>query len=115
LLEDKTQELPHTGPSTWYRSSNKDGRIFFIKIVSRTFPDKEAHKRDPRKQMEKDHQSYHQTIPENRLTPFQMGFNMQVVMDPTKAQTKYSWMWTLLEWTNITRHDLITRNLLPKP
>jgi hypothetical protein len=24
--------------------SNKDGRIFFIKIVSHTFPDKEAHK-----------------------------------------------------------------------
>jgi hypothetical protein len=25
--------------------SNKDGRIFFIKLVSHTFPDKEAHKR----------------------------------------------------------------------
>jgi hypothetical protein len=25
--------------------SNKDGRIFFIKIISHTFPDKEAHKR----------------------------------------------------------------------
>jgi hypothetical protein len=24
--------------------TNKDGRIFFIKIVSHTFPDKEAHK-----------------------------------------------------------------------
>jgi hypothetical protein len=25
--------------------SHKDGRIFFIKVVSHTFPDKEAHKR----------------------------------------------------------------------
>jgi hypothetical protein len=25
--------------------SKKDGRIFFIKIISHTFPDKEAHKR----------------------------------------------------------------------
>jgi hypothetical protein len=25
--------------------SNEDGRIFFIKLVSHTFPDKEAHKR----------------------------------------------------------------------
>jgi hypothetical protein len=25
--------------------SNKDGRLFFIKLVSHTFPDKEAHKR----------------------------------------------------------------------
>jgi hypothetical protein len=25
--------------------SNKDGRIFFVKIFSHTFPDKEAHKR----------------------------------------------------------------------
>jgi hypothetical protein len=47
--------------------------------------------------------------------PFQMGFNMQVVTCPAKAQTKYGGLCTLLEWTNITRHDLITRNLWPKP
>jgi hypothetical protein len=40
---------------------------------------------------------------------------MQVVMGPAKAQTKYGWMCTLLEWTYITRHDLITRNFWPKP
>jgi hypothetical protein len=44
-----------------------------------------------------------------------MGFNMQAVTGPTKAQTKYSWICTLLEWTNITRQDLITCNLWPKP
>jgi hypothetical protein len=65
--------------------------------------------------MEKYHQSYHQTIPENRLTPFQTGFNMQVVTGPTKAQTQYGCLCTLLEWTNITHHNLITRNLWPKP
>jgi hypothetical protein len=47
--------------------------------------------------------------------PFQMGFNMQVVTGTTKAQTKYSWICTLLEWTHITRHDIITRKLWPKP
>jgi hypothetical protein len=40
---------------------------------------------------------------------------MQVVTGPTKSQTKYGWLCTLLEWTNITCHDLITRNLWPKP
>jgi hypothetical protein len=47
--------------------------------------------------------------------PFQMGFNMQVVTGPAKAHKKYGWLCTLLEWTNITRHDLITRNLWPTP
>jgi hypothetical protein len=47
--------------------------------------------------------------------PFQMGFNMQVVSGSTKVQTKYGWLCTLLEWTNITRHDLITCNPWPKP
>jgi hypothetical protein len=47
--------------------------------------------------------------------PFQAGFNMQVVTGPLKSQTKYGWLCTLLEWTNITRHDLITHNLWPKP
>jgi hypothetical protein len=40
---------------------------------------------------------------------------MQVVTGPEKAQTKYGWLCTLLEWTNITRHNLITRNIWPKP
>jgi hypothetical protein len=40
---------------------------------------------------------------------------MQVVTGPTKSQTKYGWICTLLEWTHITRHHLITRNLWPKP
>jgi hypothetical protein len=40
---------------------------------------------------------------------------MQVVLGPTKLQTKFGWICTLLEWTNITRHNLITRNLWPKP
>jgi hypothetical protein len=40
---------------------------------------------------------------------------MQVVTGPAKAQTKYGWLCTLLELTNITRHDIITRNLWPKP
>jgi hypothetical protein len=40
---------------------------------------------------------------------------MQVVTGPPKAQTAYDWLCTLLEWTNITHHDLITRNLWPKP
>jgi hypothetical protein len=32
-----------------------------------------------------------------------------------KLQTKYGWLCTLFEWTNSTRHDLITRNIWPKP
>jgi hypothetical protein len=44
-----------------------------------------------------------------------MGFNMQVVLGPTKVQTKYGWLCSLLECTNITRHDLITRHIWPKP
>jgi hypothetical protein len=46
--------------------------------------------------------------------PFQTGFNMHVATGPTKVQTKYGWLCTLLKWTNITRHNLITRNLWPK-
>jgi hypothetical protein len=44
-----------------------------------------------------------------------MGFNMKVVSGPTKVQTNYGWLCTLLEWTNSTRHNLITRNLWPTP
>jgi hypothetical protein len=61
------------------------------------------------------HQRYHQTIPENRLTPLNTGFNMLVLTGPAKTQTKYGWLCTLLEWTNTTRHIYFTCNLWPKP
>jgi hypothetical protein len=38
LTHDIDASMP-TGPS------HKDGRLFFIKLVSHTFPDKEAHKK----------------------------------------------------------------------
>jgi hypothetical protein len=47
--------------------------------------------------------------------PFNTRFNMIVVQDPSTTDTKYKWLCILLEWTNSTRHDLITRNLWPKP
>jgi hypothetical protein len=47
--------------------------------------------------------------------PFNTGFNMHIVMGPIKTQTKYGWLCILLEWTNNTRHALITHNLWPKP
>jgi hypothetical protein len=127
--------------------SNKDGCIFFVKLVSHTFPDKESHKRiiyeyilkleitesnnmegfqrELRRHIKQydviqgrewkkitNHiiRQYHKIDP----PPFHMGFNMQVVTGPAKAQRKYGWICTLLKWTNITRHDLITRNLWPK-
>jgi hypothetical protein len=40
---------------------------------------------------------------------------MIIVRGPSALNTKYGWLCILLEWTNRTRHDLITRNLLPKP
>jgi hypothetical protein len=40
---------------------------------------------------------------------------MKIITGPKKLQTKYGWLCTLLKWTNCTRHDLITRNLWPKP
>jgi hypothetical protein len=40
---------------------------------------------------------------------------MLVITGPAKPQMKYGWLCTLLEWTNTTHHDLITRNLWPKP
>jgi hypothetical protein len=36
-------------------------------------------------------------------------------MLPLWRTPKYGWLCTLLEWTNTTRHDLITRKLWPKP
>jgi hypothetical protein len=46
---------------------------------------------------------------------FNTGFNMIIVRGKSTADTKYGWLCILLEWTNSTRHDLITRNLWPKP
>jgi hypothetical protein len=40
---------------------------------------------------------------------------MIIVQGPSTADTKYGWICILLELTNSTRHDLITRNLWPKP
>jgi hypothetical protein len=65
--------------------------------------------------MEEDHKPYHQAIPENILTPFNTGFNILVITGLATTQTKYGWLCTLLEWTNTTRHDLITHNIWPKP
>jgi hypothetical protein len=47
--------------------------------------------------------------------PFNTGFNMLVVTGPSTTQTIYGLLCVILEWTNNTRHDLITRNLWPKP
>jgi hypothetical protein len=47
--------------------------------------------------------------------PFNTGFNMIIARGPSTADTKYGWLCILLEWTNSTRHDLITHNLWPKP
>jgi hypothetical protein len=65
--------------------------------------------------VEENNQPHHQTIPENRLTPLKTGFNMLFVTGPAKTQTTYGWLCALLEWTNTTRHDLITHNLCPTP
>jgi hypothetical protein len=40
---------------------------------------------------------------------------MIIVRGPSASDTKYGWLCILLDWTNSTRHDLITRNLWPKP
>jgi hypothetical protein len=47
--------------------------------------------------------------------PFNTGFNMLVATGPSPTHTKYGWLCVLLKWTNSTHHDLITRNLWPKP
>jgi hypothetical protein len=128
--------------------SNKDGRIFFIKLISHTLPDKEAHKqiiyeyilkleitesnnmegfqRDLRrhiKQYDAIQGSEWKKITNHIIRqyhkidspPFNTKFDMLVVTGPAKTQTKYGWLCTLLECTNTTRHDLITRNIWPKP
>jgi hypothetical protein len=47
--------------------------------------------------------------------PFNTGFNMIIVQGPSASDTKYGWLCILLDWTNSTRHDLITHNQGPKP
>jgi hypothetical protein len=47
--------------------------------------------------------------------PFNTGFNVIFVQGPSASDTKYGWLCILLDWTNSTRHDLIKRNLWPKP
>jgi hypothetical protein len=116
---------------------NRDGHIFFINIVSHTFPDKEAHKRITLEYIIKleitesnSMEGQYYTIQGNdfkKITnhivrkyhniesaPFQTGFNMITVTGP-KLQLKYGWLCTLLEWTNSMRHDRITQNIWPKP
>jgi hypothetical protein len=140
LARDIETSMP-TGPS------NKDGRIFFIKIVSHTFPDKESHtriiyeyilkleiiesnkvegfQREPMRHIKQYNaiQGNEWKMITNHLIhqyhtidspPFQTGFNMIILTGP-KLQMKYKWLCTLLEWTNTTYNDLITRNLWHKP
>jgi hypothetical protein len=128
--------------------SHKDGRLFFIKLVSHTFPDKEAHKqiiyeyivklkitesnnmesftrelRRQIKQYDAIQGSEWKKITNHIIRkyqkidspPFNAGFNMIILRGPSSSDTKYGWLCILLEWTNGTRHDLITRNLWPKP
>jgi hypothetical protein len=144
-----TTELTHaidasmpTGPS------HKDRRLFFIKLVYHTLPDKESHKRIIYKYileleiMESDNmESFTRELSRHikqydaikgsewkKITnhiirkyqkiyspPFNTGFNMIIVRGPSASDTKYGWLCILLEWTNSTHHDLITRNLWPKP
>jgi hypothetical protein len=46
--------------------------------------------------------------------PFNAGFKMIIVRGPSTTYTKYGWLCILLEWTNSTRHYIITRNIWPK-
>jgi hypothetical protein len=128
--------------------SHKDGRIYLIKLVSHTFPDKEAHKRiiyeyilklkiTESNNMESFKRELRQHIKQydaisgsewKKITnhiirqyqkidsqPFNTGFNMIIVQGPSVSDTKYGWLCIFLDWTNSTRHDLITHNLWPKP
>jgi hypothetical protein len=47
--------------------------------------------------------------------PFNTGFNMIIVQGQSASDTKYGWLCILLDWTNSSRHDPITRNIWPKP
>jgi hypothetical protein len=128
--------------------SHKDGRIYFIKLVSHPFPDKEAHKRIIYEYVLKleitesnNIRSFTREIRRHikqydaisgsewkKITnhiirqyqkidsqPLNTGFNMIIVKGTSASDTKYEWPCILLEWTNITRNDIITRNLWPKP
>jgi hypothetical protein len=144
-----TTDLPHEiDASMLTLLSHKDGQIFFIKLVSHIFPDKEAHKqiiyenilkleitesnnmesftRELRRHIKQYNAiqgsewkkiTNHIIIQYQKIDsqPFNTGFNMIIVRGPSASDTKYGWLCILLDWTNSTRHDLITRNLWPKP
>jgi hypothetical protein len=127
--------------------SNKYGHIFFITLVSRTLPDKEAHKHIIRdciifelditlsNLMEsfqrdlvchlKQYKMMQGTKWKNIVTciikqyrkidkpAFQTSLNTRILTGSMK-QTNYTWLTTLIRWTNDTRQDLRSRNLYPK-
>jgi hypothetical protein len=106
---------------------HKDGRIYFIKLVSHNIPDKEAHKQiiyesntmesftreiqGHIKQYDAISRSEWKKITNHIIRQYQKidsqqfntGFNVIIVKGPSASDTKY------------TRHDLITRNLWSKP
>jgi hypothetical protein len=145
LTKDLTHDIEASMPTGL---SNKYGRLFFVKLVSHTFPKKESHKRiiyeyilkleitesNNTEGFQSERRGHIKQYDEiqgsewSKITnhiirqyqkihspPFNTGFNMLVVTGPTKTHTKYGWRCVLLEWTNNTHHDLITRNLWPKP
>jgi hypothetical protein len=145
LTTDLTHDIEASMP---IGLSNKDGRLFLIKLVSHTFPYKEAYKRiiyeyilkleitesnnmeGFQRELQRHIKQYdaiqgsewknitNHIISQYQKTdspPFNTGFNMLVVTGPAKTHTKYGWICALLEWTNTTHHDTITRNLWPKP
>jgi hypothetical protein len=128
--------------------SHKDRRMYFIKLVYHTFPDKEAHKRiiyeyilkleitesnnmesftreiiRHIKQYDAISGSEWKKITSHIIRQYQKidsqefntGFNVIIVKGPSASDTKYGWLYILLDWTNSTRHDFITRNLWHKP
>jgi hypothetical protein len=128
--------------------SHKNGRIYLIKLVYHTFPDKEAHKRIIYEYILKleilesnNMESFTREIQRHikqydaisgskwkKITshiirhnqkidsqPFNTGFNVIIVKGPSASDTKYGWLYILLDWTNSKCHDLITHNLWPKP
>jgi hypothetical protein len=127
---------------------NKDGCLFFVKLVLHTFPDKEAHKRIIYEYILKleitesnNMESFQRELQRNTIQyqaiqgtewkkitnhiikqyqkidspSFYTSFNMIVVDGPSANQTKYEWIVKILTWTTATRHDLLSRNLWPKP
>jgi hypothetical protein len=137
LSHDINVSMP-TGLSRKYR------RLFFIKLVYHTFPDKEAHKRiiyeyilkleitesnnmesftrelcRHIKQYDAIQGSEWKKITNHIIRQYHKiyspPFNMIIVRGPSASDTKYGWLCIPLNWTNSTRHDLITRNLWPTP